>query len=101
VQPHPGGHREECSMSELTDSPAEQSVQKPILYHRPRPITLELDRGLSLQPLTDFRFARATNSVVLGAVELVSAMHQFPIVFTTAGRPGALAVLGVERNLNL
>jgi hypothetical protein len=63
-------------------------------------MALDLDRGLSLQPHTDFRFARATNSVALGAVELASAMHHYPIVFTTTGRPAALAVLGLEPDLN-
>jgi len=79
----------------------QQRPKNPILYHRPRPISAELDAATSLRPLTDFSFARPTNSVVLGATELPSAMHHYPIVFTTTGQPAAVAVLGLEQDTNL
>jgi SapC len=78
-----------------------RSAALPIFYHRPRPLNAVADRGCSLQPVTDFGFARATNSVVLGAAELPHAMHSYPIVFTSREPLAAVAVLGLEDNDNL
>jgi hypothetical protein len=46
-----------------------QPAGLPILYRRPRPFDVAGDRGLSLQPVMDIGFARATNSVLLGVAE--------------------------------
>jgi len=46
-----------------------QTATLPIFYSRPRPLDAVADRDRSLGPITDFRFARATNSVLLGAAE--------------------------------
>src|SRR6516164_2928685 len=73
----------------------------PIFYSRPRPLDATGDRGLSLQPVTDFGFARATNSVLLGAAEYPRAMRSYPIVFTSSEPRVAVAVLGLEGNENL
>jgi hypothetical protein len=73
----------------------------PIFYVRPRPVNAIFDRGRSLRPLTDFGFARDTNSVVLNAVEFPQAVRTYPIVFTTAAPHAAVAVLGLEAKENL
>jgi SapC len=73
----------------------------PIFYRRPRPLDAAGDRGLSLQPVMDFGFARATNSVLLGAAEYPRAMRNYPIVFTGSEPRVAVAVLGLEGNENL
>jgi hypothetical protein len=51
-----------------------QPAALPIFYQRPWPLDAAGDRGLSLQPVLDFGFARATNSVLLGAAEYPRAM---------------------------
>ena len=73
----------------------------PIFYYRPRPLDATGDRGLSLQPVTDFGFARATNSVLLGAAEYPQAMRNYPIVFTSTEPRFAVGVLGLEGDENL
>lgn len=73
----------------------------PIFYRRPRPLNLETDRGLSLRPANDYGFARATNSVILGAGEFPLALHSYPIVFTARAPRVAIAVLGIRDNENL
>jgi len=73
----------------------------PIFYSRPRPLDATGDRGLSLQPVMDYGFARATNSVLLGAAEYPRAMRNYPIVFTSREPRVAVAVLGLEGNENL
>jgi hypothetical protein len=78
-----------------------RSADLPIFYHRPRPLNAVADQGYSLRPITDFGFARATNSVVLGAAEFPHAMHSYPIVFTSREPLAAVAVLGLEDNDNL
>jgi hypothetical protein len=71
------------------------------LLPRPRPLDAAGDRGLSLQPVMDFGFARATNSVLLGVAEYPRAMRNYPIVFTSREPRVAVAVLGLEGNENL
>src|SRR6516164_4672176 len=78
-----------------------QRAAFPIFYSRPRPLDATGDRGLSLQSVTNFGFARATNSVLLGAAEYSRAMRNYPIVFTSREPRVAVAVLGLEGNENL
>jgi hypothetical protein len=78
-----------------------QRAALPLFYNRPRPIDAAGDRGLSLQPVMDFGFARTTNSVLLGAAEYPRAMRNYPIVFTSREPRVAVAVLGLEGNENL
>jgi hypothetical protein len=73
----------------------------PIFYSRPRPLDAVADRGRSLHPVSDFQFARATNSVLLAAAEFPRAMRSYPIVFTSREPRAAVAVLGLEGNENL
>jgi SapC len=73
----------------------------PVFYGRPRPLNSTVDRGKSLGPLADFGFARATNSVVVSAVEFPHVVRTYPIVFTTAEPRAAIAILGLEAKENL
>ena len=88
-------------MEQQAAGAAVRSADLPIFYRRPRPLNAVADQGWSLQPVTDFGFARATNSVVLGAAEFPNAMHSYPIVFTSRLPLAAVAVLGLEDNDNL
>ena len=82
-------------------APEARDVALPIFYRRPRPVDRERDRGWSLQPTPDVRYARATNSVLLGAAEFARAMHSYPIVFTSTEPRVAVAVLGLDGDQNL
>jgi hypothetical protein len=73
----------------------------PVFYHRPRPLNAGHDHGWSLQPTPDFRYACATNSLLLGASEFAPAMRSYPIVFTSTEPRVAVAVLGLEGDENL
>jgi hypothetical protein len=73
----------------------------PVFYRRPRPLNAGHDRGWSLLPTPDVRYARATNSVLLGAAEFAPAMRSYPIVFTSTEPRVAVAVLGLEGDENL
>jgi hypothetical protein len=89
------------AMERPTAGAERRSADLPILYHRPRPLNVVADQGHSLRPVTDFRFARATNSLVLGAAEFPHSMRSYPIVFTSREPLAAVAVLGLEDNDNL
>jgi hypothetical protein len=78
-----------------------QTERLPIFYSRPRPLDAVADRDRSLQPVSDFGFARATNSVLLGAAEYPRATRSYPIVFTSREPRVAVAVLGLEGDENL
>lgn len=82
-------------------SESEPTPMLPPLYKTPEVLTAERHQALSLLSSADYGFARSINSVILGAIELPSAMHHYPIVFTTTGHPAAVAVLGVESGKNL
>jgi SapC protein len=73
----------------------------PVFYRRPRPLDAVHDCGWSLLPTPDVRYARATNSVLLGAAEFAPAMRSYPIVFTSTEPRVAVAVLGLEGDENL
>jgi SapC len=84
-----------------TTADAGRTASLPIFYSRPRPLDAVADRGRSLRPVSDFGFARATNSVLLGAAESPRAVRSYPIVFTSREPRVAVAVLGLEGNENL
>lgn len=70
------------------------------------PVQLLRRAGLALKRspvLDDFRYAAGLNTAILGAVELVPASHDYPIVFAP-GQDGRLmpqALLGVREGENL
>lgn len=84
-----------------TAGAAPSGANMPIFYRRPRPLNAETDRELSLQRTPDYGFARATNSVILGAAEFPAAMRSYPIVFTATAPRVAIAVLGIRDDENL
>jgi hypothetical protein len=73
----------------------------PVLYRRPRPLNADDHNGKSLRGPTDFRFAAATNSVVVSGPEFPFAMRSYPIVFSNSEPRAALAVLGLRDRENL
>jgi len=77
-----------------------QRATLPIFYSRPRPLDAVGDRGRSL-PVSDFRLAHGTNSVLLGAAEFPWVMRSYPVVFTSREPRVAVAGLGLEGNENL
>lgn len=72
----------------------------PLFYKNPQPINSQRHAKAGIKELHDFRFARDTNSVPLGADELFVALAFYPIVFTQTDPPVPAAVLGVGGNRN-
>lgn len=73
----------------------------PLFYKRPELLSPDRHGGKSLARSINFRFARATNSVPLNAVEFVLAQRHYPIVFTPANPPLPVAILGLRDEQNL
>ncbi|MBF0127861.1 MAG: SapC family protein [Magnetococcales bacterium] len=73
------------------------------IYKKMRMLNKAIHRHLHLMPMeTDFSFAQATNSVVLGAMEFAYACMEYPIIFTRSKAqilPAAL--LGLRSGENL
>jgi len=72
----------------------------PLFYKNPQPVNSQRHAKAGIKESHDFRFARDTNSVPLGADELFVALAFYPIVFTQTDPPVAAAVLGVGGNRN-
>jgi len=73
----------------------------PVLYRKPMPLDPLRHGSKSLKRMTDFPFARNTNSVPINGVEFPFVMRHYPIVFTAGERPNPVAVLGVRTDKNL
>lgn len=72
----------------------------PLFYKKPQLLSAERHRRAGIRPAADFGFARASNSVPLGASEFFAALFDFPIVFTETNPALPVAVLGVGSNRN-
>lgn len=75
-----------------------------LIYDQPIVLNRVQHRHLRIKPsLTDFRFARTTNSVPLTTLEFADAARDYPIVFSgdpeQPGMPAALLGLSHEDNL--
>ena len=67
----------------------------PLFYKRPQVVTVERHGKAGLKETASFAFARDTNSVPLGADEILVAQAHFPIVFAETDPPIPVAVLGL------
>lgn len=72
----------------------------PLFYKDPQPVNSQRHAKAGIKESPDFRFARDTNSVPLGADELFVALAFYPIVFAQTDPPVPAAVLGVGGNRN-
>ena len=77
-------------------SASEQASALPLFFKKP--VVLEVARHgkATVTPITDYSFARDTNSVPLNGIEFIEASKHYPIVFTTGDAPMPVAVLGLE-----
>jgi hypothetical protein len=76
----------------------------PLFYKKPIPLNKQTHAGLTVSPSPNgFKFAAATQSVILAGVEFFDAGRQFPIIFsaTAEKRIYPVALLGLEQNENL
>jgi hypothetical protein len=94
--------KKQAASSAAVESPRiEESVVKrqglPLFYQKPA--ALEKSRHAMAAVVTepDLRFARATNSVTINALEFIEAAKHYPIVFTATDEPTPLAILGFEK----
>ncbi|HUZ73377.1 MAG TPA: SapC family protein [Stellaceae bacterium] len=67
----------------------------PLFYKQPQVVTADRHGKAGLKEATSYAFARETNSVPLGADEILVAQAHFPIVFTETNPPIPVAVLGL------
>lgn len=72
----------------------------PLFYKDPQPVNSQRHAKAGIKESHDFRFARDTNSVPLGADELFVALAFYPIVFAQTNPPVPAAVLGVGGDRN-
>jgi hypothetical protein len=76
----------------------------PLFYKKPLPLNKETHAGLTVSSSPHgFKFAAATQSVILAGVEFFDAGRHFPIIFsaTAEKRIYPVALLGLEQNENL
>jgi hypothetical protein len=73
----------------------------PLFYRTPRPLSSERHGRMSLRSTPNYRFAAGVNAVPLMAAEFSTACRHFPILFTEAGLPQAIALLGLRTGENL
>ncbi len=73
----------------------------PLFYRQPQVVTAERHGKAGLKESAGYGFARDTNSVPLGADEILVAQAHFPIVFTESNPPLAVAVLGLGDSRNV
>jgi SapC len=85
-------------MPVASEAPAEGL---PLFYRKIAVLDAGRCAGKSLKPSIGFGFARATNVVMLNAAEFEPAARIYPIVFTSAPNPAALALLGLREAENL
>jgi hypothetical protein len=78
---------------------AEPTEAMPVLYSRPAILTLERHRDTGIAEITNFAFARAANSLPVGADEMLVAQSHYPLVFTGSDPALPVAVLGIDKNL--
>jgi hypothetical protein len=72
----------------------------PLLYKNPQFIDAARHAKAGLRESSDYGFARETNSVPLGADEVLLMQAHCPIVFTASDPAMPVAVLGVGTNTN-
>jgi hypothetical protein len=77
-------------------------LSEPIFYRRPVALARAVHGALRYAPPAGgYGFARAGNSVPLGAAEFEAAARHFPIAISAREPAGAIAILGLETGRNL
>lgn len=90
----------EGSKSNNDNQAAPAAGALPLFYKNPQPINSQRHAKAGIKESRNFRFARDTNSVPLGADELFFALAFYPVVFAQTDPPVPAAVLGVGGNRN-
>lgn len=88
-----------AALSEKREPVEESTVRQqglPLFFRKPA--ALEKDRHAKSTLVTEANasFARQTNSIALNAIEFIEAAKHYPIAFTPADEPVALAIVGLE-----
>lgn len=73
----------------------------PLFYKKPQVVTADRHGKAGLKETASYAFARDTNSVPLGADEILVAQAHFPIVFTESNPAIPVAVLGLGNARNV
>jgi hypothetical protein len=81
------------------DKPA--SAPLPLFYQRPEILDPGRHGALALRPLSDFGFARQTNSLPVTAEEFFEMAGHYPIVFVPGAEAAPVVVIGLGGDQNL
>ncbi|PWR24137.1 SapC family protein [Zavarzinia aquatilis] len=73
----------------------------PLFYERPEILDSGRHGTIALQPLTDFGFARKTNSLPVTAEEFFEMAGHYPIVFVPGAEAAPVVVIGLGGDHNL
>lgn len=76
----------------------EAIANQPLFFVNPVPLDLEKHGQAGLKKQTSLAFAKNSNSVPIGLVEILECARSMPIVFTQDEQPAAVAVMGFEQN---
>jgi hypothetical protein len=71
--------------------------QLPIFFQKPVPLDLRRHDKAGLLPSQDFSFARATNSILINAQEMVETSRYYPIIFTQDELTLPAVIVGLEK----
>jgi len=82
-------------------SPEESRGLLPLFYKDPVVLRFEEHGDVGLAPASSFGFAREAEAIPLCIGEFAAAMRHFPIVFSMGEQAVPLAVVGIQRRLNL
>ena len=68
----------------------------PLFYQKPAALEKSRHAKAGINTTPNLNFARATNSLVVNALEFIEASKHYPLVFSTADEPVPLAIVGLE-----
>jgi SapC len=83
----------------MTEPSAASSL--PLFYRKPVAVSAGQHGALSLVPVTDYGFARNTNSIPLAIAEFALAVRHYPIVFAATRPAIPVAIVGIDAAENL
>ncbi len=77
--------------------PAMKRTGLPLFFQKPAALEKSRHALAAISPTQDLRFARATNSIAVNALEFIEASKFYPIVFTPGKTSSPLVIVGLEQ----
>lgn len=70
----------------------------PLFFQKPAALEKTRHAKSTVSAVPNLSFARTTNSLAINAIEFIEAAKYYPIAFTPADEPMALAIVGLEND---